>query len=242
MEWTLNQIIGKLREIKKKGFLSIPPGMYRNDDGVVGQILEREFNIEENNLSVRDLGDFELKGLRATSGKITLCHKRSSSGLTPLQIFERFGYVRESQRHPGVMNKKLFCTVNGVHESNLGLSLKAIDSSNVDMYFHQEFISRWDLAESLRKIEKIILVEAETEGKTNSADETFHYVRAYLLNELKPLQDLITNGVITIEFAIDQPLDGSKGAHDRGPHIRSQKNKIILAYKELIPILTDEEE
>ncbi len=64
MNWTIDQIKQRLLEVKAKGFLAIPDGMYRRDEGVVGQILEREFNIKENNISVRDLGSFELKGMR----------------------------------------------------------------------------------------------------------------------------------------------------------------------------------
>lgn len=50
MEWTKEQVIARLNEIEHKGFISVPAGMYRNDDGIVGQILEREFEVDENNL------------------------------------------------------------------------------------------------------------------------------------------------------------------------------------------------
>ena len=49
MEWTKEQVIRRLKEIEKKGFIPVPDGMYRNDDGIVGQILEREFEVYENN-------------------------------------------------------------------------------------------------------------------------------------------------------------------------------------------------
>src|SRR5205809_440192 len=108
MDWTLEAVQAKLQEIKNKGFVSVPYGMYRKDDGIVGQILEREFNIKENNISLRDLGKFELKGIRRTSKNLTLAHKTSDRGLNPIQIFDRFGYIRPSNRDPGVMKKKLF--------------------------------------------------------------------------------------------------------------------------------------
>ena len=37
MEWTKEQVIRRLKEIEKKGFIPVPDGMYRNDDGIVGQ-------------------------------------------------------------------------------------------------------------------------------------------------------------------------------------------------------------
>ena len=49
--WTIENITSQLSEIKAKGYISIPPEKYRNDEGVVGQILEHEFGIIENNLS-----------------------------------------------------------------------------------------------------------------------------------------------------------------------------------------------
>lgn len=62
--WTKKSVISKLQEISQQGFIPIPPNMYRNDDGIVGQVLEREFGIEENNLHIADLGIYELKGMR----------------------------------------------------------------------------------------------------------------------------------------------------------------------------------
>ena len=41
--WTKEAVIERLKEINSKGFISVPKGMFRADDGIVGQILEREF-------------------------------------------------------------------------------------------------------------------------------------------------------------------------------------------------------
>lgn len=38
--WTIETITAKLAEIKAKGFIGIPPVMFRSREGVVGQILE----------------------------------------------------------------------------------------------------------------------------------------------------------------------------------------------------------
>ena len=96
--WTLEEIISKLNEIKDKGYISIPTVMYRSDEGIVGQILEREFEIQENNLKIGDLGKFELKGMRKNSATLTLCHRSPETGMNPIQIFERFGYLRPLNR------------------------------------------------------------------------------------------------------------------------------------------------
>ena len=46
MEWTKEKVIERLHEIEKKGYVPIPEGMYRHDDGIVGQVLEREFGVD----------------------------------------------------------------------------------------------------------------------------------------------------------------------------------------------------
>jgi len=127
-KWTKQEVINKLIEIKSKGFLPVSDDMYRKDDGIVGQILERQFGIQENNLHIGDLGDFELKAMRKRKNKsnLTLFHKKPVSGMNVIEIFNRFGYVRPSKRNPNVMKKKLFTTIKGGKPNSLGLWLKAM--------------------------------------------------------------------------------------------------------------------
>lgn len=237
MKWTIEQITIKLNDIKTKGFIPIPQGMYRRDEGVIGQILEREFNITENNLSIRDLGNFELKGMRKKSGTLTLCHKTTESGLTPIQIFDRFGYIRPSKRDQSFLKKKLFTTVTGTKQNSLGFILKSPDPTSIDMFHGEEFICGWNLGESIEKIDQIILVIAETLGKTLARDEQFHFIEAFLLDELKNLDELVESGVIVIDFCIDQPVGSVRGPHDRGPHIRIPKSKLLNGYRDVKRIL-----
>jgi hypothetical protein len=241
MEWTLKAVQKRLVEIKAKGFLSIPEGSFRTDDGVVGQVLEREFHVQENNLRLRDLGEFELKALRKTSKNLTLAHKSPEVGMNPIQVFDRFGYIRRSNRNPLEMRKKLFCTVNGKKPNPQGLRLWSENEHTVDMFFGDEMICKWNLKETLNKIDQIILVTAQTQGKANTADEKFHYVEAKLMKGLKNLTELINNSIVVIEFSVDQHVDDngiaiSKRPHDRGPHIRIPKGKIKKAYNEVTDI------
>lgn len=229
MDWTLEAVCAKIQQLKESRYISVPKEMFRRDEGVVGQLLEREFGVKENNLSVRDLGTFELKGMRENSGTMTLCHKKPVVGLTPIEIFERFGYKTPSRRDPSVLKKKLFTTVKNA-PNNRGLWLTAKGKTEVEMYHGEEFICRWDLSEQLNKIERVILVEAKTVGKTGSEEERFHYTRAYLLEGLRSLVDLIQEGILVIDFCIDQKVGDSRGPHDRGPHIRIPRKKLETAY------------
>ena len=235
--WTIEQIAAKLAEIKAKGFIGIPSNMFRSDEGVVGQILEKEFGLKENNLRVGDLGEFELKGMRKTSSTLTLCHRKPETGLNPIEIFDRFGYIRPSNRAPAVLKKKLFCTITGKRLNSLDFRLQPEKRSYINLFYKDEFISRWNLTDAIEKINKIILVFADTIGMTNAEDEKFHYTKAILLNGLKPINELVNTGKIVIDFCIDQVVGGKKGPHDRGPHIRMPKTAFVSAYSDVKIIL-----
>jgi hypothetical protein len=235
--WTIERIATKLAEIKAKGYIGIPDVMFRSDEGVVGQILEREFNIRENNLRIGDLGEFELKGMRRTSSTLTLCHRSPESGLNPIQIFDRFGYIRPSNRDRSVIKKKLFCTVTGKGLNSLNLRLQPQGQNYIGLFYMDEFICRWNLSDAIAKISQIILVFADTTGKVNSKDEKFHYVQGFLFNSLKPISDLVNNGQIVIDFCIDRDINSNRGPHDRGPHIRMPRRELANAYNEVKQIL-----
>ena len=237
--WTKADIIAQLQTITEKGFIPVQPEMFRNDDGIVGQVLEREFGIPENNLHLADLGDFELKGMRLKKGKsnkMTLFHQAPSSGLSPIQIFERFCYTKPSQRS-GEMKRKLFTTIKGNRKNNMGLILRAANERTIDLYYHDERICTWDLTTGKAKINQVILVLAETQGKANSKDEQFHFVKAYLLRDPKDISDAISTGAVVLEFCIDQPADKSKAPHDRGPHIRIPLKKLNVFFGTVEQIL-----
>lgn len=228
MNWTKDNIRQKLREIKQKGFIAIPQSNFRKDDGIVGQLLEREFGISENNLHLADLGTFELKALRFKKNKpnmLTLFHQTSSAGMTPVEIFERFGYIRKSKRSD-VMKKKLFTTIRGDKVNSLGFVLRANGEEEIQLFNQDEYLATWDLSKAKLKIDKVILVFADNKGVTSSVEEEFHYTRALLLDNIKCLAEAIASGAVVMDLCIDQPADKSKGVHDRGPHIRIPVKKL----------------
>jgi hypothetical protein len=238
-EWTKVKVIQQLNKIESKGFISIPEGMYRNDDGIVGQILEREFEVDENNLHIADLGTYELKGMRKKKGKtntLTLFHQTSTSGLTPIQLFERFSYVRPSKRD-GTLKRKLFTTIYGNKENSLGFILKPSETCSVDLYHHDEYLATWDLTDGIAKIQRVLLAFAETQGKHNSEDEQFHYIEAYILSNPKDIYRAITDGAVVMDLCIDQPADGSKSVHDRGPHVRIPIKKLNMLFENVEKVL-----
>lgn len=237
--WTKEMVINKLKDISEKGFISIPGNMYRSDDGVVGQILEREFEVQENNLHLADLGTYELKGMRYKKNKpnmLTLFHQTSSAGMSPIEIFNRFGYVRKSNRSD-IMKKKLFTTIRGDKLNSLGFILRATGENEVELYYKDEYLASWDLTSARSKIQQVILAFAETEGSTNSPNEHFHYIKAYLLSNPCNLSQAIKAGAVVMDLCIDQPADGSKSPHDRGPHIRIPIKKLEYLFENVEELL-----
>lgn len=241
MEWTKEKVVAKIKEISEKGFIPIPEGIYRKDDGIVGQVLEREFGVPENNIHLADLGTYELKGMRLKKNKssnLTLFHQKSTSGMTPNQIFERFSYERPSNRD-GSLKRKLFTTIKGNKPNNLGFILKASGDSTVELYYQDEYLATWDLTSGEGKIKQILLAMAETIGVANSKDEHFHFVKAYILSSPKNIYEAISTGAVVMDLCIDQPASdfGKKVPHDRGPHIRIPIKKLNALFDSVEQIL-----
>lgn len=239
MTWTKEQVIEELKRINQKGFISIPREMFRTDDGIVGQILEREFGVQENNLHLADLGTFELKGMRYKKNRpnmLTPFHQTSSAGMTPNQIFDRFGYIRKSNRS-NIMKKKLFTTIRGDKFNSLGFILKANSESDICLYYQEEYLATWNLSSAKSKIDQVILAFADTKGKSGSKDEQFHYIKAYLLDGANNFAEAINQGAVVMDLCIDQPADQSRGIHDRGPHIRIPIKKLEYLFENVEQIL-----
>ena len=76
------------------------------------------------------------------------------------------------------------------------------------------------------KIQQVLLAFAETIGPRNTEEEQFHYIRAYILRSPKNIYNAISEGAVVMDLCIDQPADGSKPVHDRGPHIRIPIRKL----------------
>ena len=239
--WTKEAVIERLKVINSKGFISVPKGMFRADDGIVGQILEREFGVAENNLHLADLGTYELKGMRKKKGKtskLTLFHQTSTSGMTPRQIFNRFSYEKPSNRDDS-LKRKLFTTIYGNKFNRLGFTLRAQGVSEVCLYHEEEYLATWDLTGGKGKINQVLFVLAETQGPANSEYERFHFIEAYILSSPKNIYDAISSGAVVMELCIDQPANefGKKAPHDRGPHIRIPVKKLSTLFESVERVL-----
>jgi hypothetical protein len=235
--WPLYKIVDRLKQLKNLGFVQVPKHFYRKDDGIVGHILEYYFGIPENNLSISDLGRFELKALRAKSSAITLCHKNPAFGMKPMEVFEKFSYVNFNERNPDELYRKLFTTIRGNKKNNRGFQLQSKNNTQFILNHNDQFLAEWDISDSLIKMNSMILVIADSLGTTDSNLERFHYKEAFLCQSLKPIPELVKSGALSLDFCIDQKVGSENAPHDRGPHIRLLRSKLTESYEIFKPIL-----
>jgi hypothetical protein len=225
----------KLKEIFVMGYIENICVDRKNDDGNIGQTIERKLGIEENNKSQPDFLDYnvELKTSRnKTKSKITLFTKVPDIGMKTRKIFEKYGYTSKSKRYPTINKKKLNTTITYGKYNNRGFTLKT-KNDNIFIYKkdgdNEVEICGWSNLEN-QKINNTLLVFADTKGKTNSKDELFHYTSAVWLENPISIVEAIKQGLIVIEFAIEE-VDGK--FHDRGVKFRISKTNLYKMFKNI---------
>lgn len=229
MPITLEKLKEKLEKIKKLGFVKT----VRAHDGGVGNTLEFLLGIKENNISLPDIGDIEIKAKRIdSSSMLTLVSKSPLPIGVNKNLFNSYSHVAED----GI--RKLYTTIYGsrinpqnfrvVFEENK-LVLK--NKNNIPAYWPVDLLFLGLKA----KAEKVLLVYAETKGKKGSVDEMFHYTEAYLLSGLEPdrIKKVLENGKLKFDIRIGADKAGKKIGiyHDHGTAIRISKQDYLELYK-----------
>ena len=89
MQTDIDRLVAQLKEVKNKGWIQT---MRKGPTGV-GYTLESCLNIQENNFSVPDVGDIELKARRESSNSmITLfTFNKGVWKMNPLDAIHRYG-------------------------------------------------------------------------------------------------------------------------------------------------------
>ena len=93
---TLKQFESKFSELKNKGFI---PSERKGPTGI-GYTLEKALGLEENNISMPDLKDIELKAHRSqTNNLITLfTFNRKAWMIPPLEAIDKYGSYDKNGR------------------------------------------------------------------------------------------------------------------------------------------------
>ena len=233
---TLQEIQRQLLRLKEKGFV---PSRRRGATGI-GHTLEQELNLTESNLSIPDIGGrIELKATRKNSNSlITLfTFNRSVWHRDKKEIIENYGYLDETNR------QSLYSTIFYAQQNPHNLKLE-LDKSNhtVHLLHHSgALLATWSIytivGKFISKLERLLVVLADSQTNEISGGEEFLFNEAYLLEN--PLPDNFLTAFENSQIAIDlrMHLKTSGVVRNHGTAFRIKERDIIDLYADRRKIL-----
>lgn len=214
-KWTLAGIKKTLKEVSEKGWIKSD----RMHDTGVGQTLEKELGLDENNIALPDFGVMELKSQRIGTSSMMTLFTKSPEGITNAEIRERFGYPDREFPNVKIVHQTI---VNG-RDNGRGFSCAVDEDKNrLVVRRNGESIGYYDLDFLRNKAaEKIgnglILVLAES--KKERGREYFHYKEAYILKDLDPTK-FLSHSKYDIRLGVYHSGDKVGEPHDHGSAFR----------------------
>lgn len=135
----LKEIQKRLKDLKERGYIET----HRKGPTGIGHTLEKELQLEENNLAIPDLGGrVELKANRKKSGSmVTLfTFNRSVWQMPQKEVIETFGYVDEKGRHA------LYSTVFHGLTNPQGLEIQIHrENHKVHLSHNEQILATWSI-------------------------------------------------------------------------------------------------
>lgn len=230
METTVETITENLREIKSRGYI---PSQRRGGTGV-GHTLEQLLGLNENNFTVPDLGEVELKATRENANSlITLFTLDRNVWKTQQQdIILKHGLVEQERRNLYVT----FSGFNSIRGLRTSISEDALLLTNTS----NELLAQWKfesiLAQFHKKVRHLILVNVKSRKEQNQ--EYFHYHQAtfysgWLLRWHIP--KLFRNGTIVLDLRMHLKANTVRN-HGSAFRIHESHLTQIYPYGEQLPI------
>lgn len=223
--FTLELLEERLGELKGHWFELVRAG-----DGAAGHTLEHLLGLRENNLSVPDWGEFELKTCQRESRTlITLASKspRMIGDISRREFIAKHGYKDEMGRIG------LNCTVSSSSVNSRGWLLRVTpDDQRIDIEHMDEVVAYQDLpslANTLAgKVRNLVLVLADFLHDESGARVS--YLEAYLLTGISEtsIASMIRQGHITFDWRMYLKPDGS--VRDHGPVYRVAQSRLPQLY------------
>lgn len=216
---SLEEIRAELSQIKSLGYVKT---LRRGPTGI-GYTLEELLGIEENNISVPDLGDVEIKAQRERhTGLTTLfTFNRKAWKMKPLEAIRKYGSLDRDGR------MGLYYTM-GLKPNSAGLflcveqdfvSVRSIDGSLIAQWELEEIERRFN-----RKAKNILLVKAKVEERDG--------IEYFLFNRAKFLSGGATKSIIRNQFEAEQLLLDLR-LHDKGTSARNHGTGFRMNAKDL---------
>jgi hypothetical protein len=221
---TLDELESKLKAIKNMGYVR---SVYLHAGGV-GNTLESLLGVKENNLTLPDLGAFELKARRKETGSMITLFTKSPNRYSNAKLLRDYGY-------PSGGKLKIHQTVCRDVPNAKGYLLKEtrdeIQCWNLDNClgtYSLEFLRR----KFLEKIgDGVILALARTRKRSDGWEE-FNYQDAFLLKGAN-FDELMRN--LNYDIRIGRYPDGR--VHDHGSAFRlrfADLEKVFRVYRKLL--------
>lgn len=222
---TLDELIKKLGKIKADGFILT----HRAHDTGIGKTLEDLLGVPENNFSLPDVGDIELKAKRIDSqSMLTIATKSPEPRGVNRVLFEKVKYKDEFGHYC------LHSTVYGSRFNNQGLKI-SFSNDILELENRAGIKVYWPISVFndvlVSKSNKILLVFAETSGERKTKSEKFHFVEAYLLSGLNidKFSKAIEDDKLKVDIRIGVYRSGINAGkyHDHGTGFRIDKRNFL---------------
>lgn len=240
---SIQELTNKFLQIKEKGF--VPNTRPNNQDGGIGNTLEDLLGIQENNLTQADFRGIEIKSQRLfNSSYISLFTKSfSQPRAANTKLRETYGEIR-MEEHPDkpVLNTSLFGNRESLVYEKYKISL-LIKRDLERIYLIVKDLKGnilcndvyWDfsiLKNASRKLNKLLLVFADTETRNNQKYHHFTKAQLYLNFDFNKFLDELEQGNIMVDIRIgvynSGPLYGR--THDHGNAFRIKKENFHKLY------------
>lgn len=240
----IDKLINDFYRIKELGF--VPSTRTNNIDGGIGNTFEDLLGIKENNLSMSDYLDFEIKSKRELNTSYISLFSKSPSfpkGANSL-LREKYGEIRDADF---AEKKKLYASVFAHRYSRVYNKYKMklkVDYSQQLLFlniFNQKsklldfvYWTFQDLEKASNKIKSLILVTAEVKEISNLTHFHFNNAELYLNFSFDNFLKSIKSGGIMFDIRIGVYNSGkNKGkTHDHGSGFRIKKENFKNIYSD----------
>lgn len=232
---SLEEVKQKLLAIRDIGYVKT----HRAHDTGVGKTLEDLLGIKENNISLPDIGDTELKSQRIDTGSmLTIATKAPKPKGANRILYNNYKYLDYEGEYC------LHSTAYGSKPNNLSFQL-IFEGDKLVLDNEKRIEAYWPMSvfdEVLKsKSDNILVVFAETKGKRKTESEHFHYIEAHLLSGLNinKFEAAIRNDKLKVDTRIGTYKSGkSKGKyHDHGTGFRISKgnfSQLFDSYQQIL--------
>lgn len=233
---TIEEVKQQLVAIKGMGFVKT----HRAHDTGIGKTLEDLLGITENNISLPDIGEIELKSKRIDTGSmLTIATKAPQPRGANRKLYEAYCRLDEDG------DLCLHTTAYGSKPNNLGFQLIFV-SNRLIIDNPQKVPAYWTMSifdDVLKsKSNNILIVFAETKGERKTPNEYFHFIEAHLLSgmNIKKFESAIKSDRLKVDTRIGTYKSGKfKGRyHDHGTGFRIGKTDFLQLFDSYEPIIS----